>query len=150
MTPAELAQHESHPYPGHSKSQVFSAATSALRSLGYEIVTSDAASGRIKTAPKLVTVTAYGSSSTAVASGNSLAWTLDVSSGDDGAMLHAEPRGYSAGQLVEASRMNGSFLERSFETLYGEIDEDMPGAGAKPAATPSTSKGVTSKQAKKP
>jgi hypothetical protein len=148
MTPADLAQHETHPYPGHTRSQVFTAATSALRSLGYDIVASDATSGRIKTAPKLVTVTAYGSSSTAVASGNSLAWTLDVSSGDDGAVLHAEPRGYSAGQLVEASRMNGSFLERSFETLYGEIDEDMPGARA--AAAPSTSKGVTSKQAKKP
>jgi hypothetical protein len=150
MSPAQLAQHEEHPYPGHTKAQVFSAATSALRSLGYEIVTSDAASGRIKTAPKLMTVTAYAGSSTAVASDNSLAWTLEVSSGDDGALLHAEPRGYSAGQLVDASRMNGSFLERSFATLYGEIDDDMPGRDAKPAAKPFASKGVTSKQAKKP
>ena len=142
MSPAQLAQHETHPYPGRTKSQVFTAATSALRSLGYEIVTSDAASGRIKTAPKLVTVTAYGSSSTAVASDNSLAWTLEVSGDGDGAMLHAEPRGYTAGNLVEASRMNGSFLERSFATLYGEIEDDMPGSGG--------SKGVASKQAKKP
>lgn len=150
MSPAQLAQHEAHPYPGRSKGQVFSAATTALRSLGYEIVTSNAATGRIKTAPKLVTVTAYGSSSTAVASGNSLAWTLEVSSGDDGALLHAEPRGYSAGQIVDASRINGSFLERSFATLYGEIDDDLPGGDAKTAARPSSSKGVTSKQAKKP
>ena len=150
MSPAQLEQHEAHAYPGHTKAQVFSAATSALRSLGYEIVTSDAATGRIKTAPKLVTVTAYGSSSTAVASDNSLAWTLEVSSGADGALLHAEPRGYTAGNLVDASRMNGSFLERSFATLYGEIDDDMPGADSKAAAKPSPSKGVTSKQAKKP
>jgi hypothetical protein len=152
MSPADLAKNEVHPYPGRTKAEVFKASVAALKTLGYEVVTTDAASGRIKTSPKLVTVTAYGNGTTAVASANSVAWTLEVSDVSGGASVNAEPRGYSAGQAVGPERMNAAFLERTFATLYSEIDDNLPlgkPAAAETPAPKATDKPVSPKKNQK-
>lgn len=128
MTPADLARNETHAYPGKTKHQVFRATAVALKTLGYDVVVSNEATGHIKTAPQLITVVAYGSPGSAVAAGNSLAWNIHVKSEGKDATVHAEPRGYSAGQAVDPSQMNSAFLERSFRTLYGEIESDLSDA----------------------
>jgi hypothetical protein len=127
LTAAELNQAENHAYPGHSRGQVYKATTTALRSLGYEITMNDEGAGRIKTAPKLLSATAHGNSSVAVAQENTVAWNIDVTSAAGGAALHAEPRGYSGGRTVPASQFNGQYFKGLFATLYGEIDSDLPG-----------------------
>jgi len=129
LSPEELARVENHPYAGHTKAQVFAATVTALRSLGYEIVVADPGNGLIKSAPKVVTATAYATSNyTAVAVENSIAWTIGVQSIPGGAGLHADPRGYSGGQVIPVDRMNGAYLTRLFESLYTEIDGNLPRA----------------------
>jgi hypothetical protein len=126
LSPVDLARVENHPYPGRSKAQVFRATVTALRSLGYELVVSDEGAGLIKTAPKVMTATAHGNAYGAVATENSVAWTIGVQPIAGGVGLHADPRGYSGGQAVPADQINGAFLERLFATLYAEIDTNLP------------------------
>ncbi len=126
LSPADLARDENHYIPARSRAQVYRATVTALRTLGYQIVVSDEASGKIKTAPKVVTATAYGNGYGAVATENAIGWIIDVTVVQGGALVHAEPRGYTGGQVVLASNMNGQYLEGLFGTLYQEIDTDVP------------------------
>jgi hypothetical protein len=130
LSPADLERNENHFYPGRTKGQLFKATTTALKTLGFQIVVSDEAAGKIKTAPKLVTTTAYGSNYSAVATENSIGWNIDVGPAQNGggAGMHAEPKGYSGGQVLQATDMNGAYLEKLFDTLYGEIDSNLPPA----------------------
>ncbi len=128
VTPAELQAYEERAYDGQTKAEVFKATVTALKSLGYEIVEADAARGRVKTAPKLMVVqAARTSSTTAMAVGNSVAWTIDVASSAQGATVHAVPRLYRAGESVDPSRLNADFADRTFTTLYGEIADNLTG-----------------------
>ncbi len=126
LSPADLARAENHAYPGRTKAQAFRATATALRSLGFEIVVADEGAGLLKTAPKVMSATAYGSQYSAVATENSVAWTIGIQSIPGGAGLHADPRGYSGGQLVPADQINGPFLQSLFNTLYAEIDTNLP------------------------
>ncbi len=128
LSPADLARAENHAYPGRTKAQVYGATVTALRSLGYEIVVADAGAGLIKTSPKLVTATAQANSYGAVATENSVAWTIGVTPIPGGVGLHADPRGYSGGQTVPADQISGYYLQRLFDTLYTEIDSNLPRA----------------------
>jgi hypothetical protein len=137
VTADELDRLEARSYQGRSRGEVLKATVTALRSLGYEVVSVDQAAGRVKTAPKIVVVhAARTSSSTAIASGDAVAWTIDVSGAKGGAQLHAEPRLYSGGQNVETTRLNETYAQRLFTTLYGEIDSSLPGTATTTTAGP--------------
>jgi hypothetical protein len=126
VTPAELDRYETRTYAGHSRAEAFHATVTALKSLGYEIALADEDSGRVKTAPKIVAVHAAAVSSYhAVATGDAVAWTVDVASADGGATVHAVPRPYSAGQALEPTRLNADFADRTFRTLYAEIESNL-------------------------
>ena len=127
VTPEELDHYESRSFAGDKK-QVYRATVTALRSLGYEVVASEETSGRVKTAPKIVNVQAAATSRyTAVAASNTIAWTITVTPGPNGAVVHAEPRLYSAGNSVEATQLNSDYADRTFNTLYDEIQSNLPG-----------------------
>ena len=126
MSPADLAIAENHAYPGRTKAQVFHATVTALRSQGYEVIVSDAGTGLIKTAPKVLSAVAYGNSYGAVATENAVGWTVGVTPIPGGVGLHADPRGYSGGQGLGPDQMNGAYLERLFTTFYAEIDANLP------------------------
>jgi hypothetical protein len=126
LSPADLARNENHAYPGRSKAQVFHATVTALRSLGYEVIVNEPGTGLIKTAPKVMAAVAYGNAYGAVATENSVGWTIGVTPITGGVGLHADPRGYSGGQAVAADQMNGEYLERLFATLFAEIDTNLP------------------------
>lgn len=145
VTPAELAAYQEHSYAGHSRDEVFKAAVVALKTLGYDVVSVDAASGRVKTAPKVVAVHAARTSAyTAVAASESVAWTLDVASAVGGARVHAVPRLYSAGRSVDAAHMNHAYAEGAFATLYAEIDSNLSRAPLATGTTKTTGASVTS------
>jgi hypothetical protein len=126
MSPADLARNENHAYPGRTQAQVFHATLTALKTQGYQIVVGEQGTGLIKTAPKVMMATAYGNSYSAVATENAVGWTIGVTAISGGVGLHADPRGYSGGQAVPPEQMNGDYLERLFNTLYGEIDSNLP------------------------
>jgi len=149
MTPAELAQAGTHPYAGRSRAQVFRAATLALRTEGYEIVSADEGSGRIKTAAKTIGAQAVAvSRSYAVATETSFGWSIDVTAKGNGAVLHAEPRGYQGSQLYEPTQMNADWLDRAFATLYKDVDANLPASSA-PRETTTTSAPVAPGAGKK-
>lgn len=99
VTPEELANFENHAYPDRSQAQVFAAAVTGLKSIGYEVVLADKAAFRIKTAPKTVAVQAVAGSNMAVAVSDTIAWTVDVLTTPGGASMHAEPRFYRAAHI---------------------------------------------------
>ena len=129
VTPAELERFGTRSYAGQPRDRVFRATTTALRSLGYDVVLVDDRSGRVKTAPKLVMVNAVAGNYTAHATESSLAWTVDVRTEGANTIVHAEPRAYVASQSMPATQLNSDFAERSFRTLFAEIDGNLPAAG---------------------
>ena len=133
VTAAELQDWGTRTYAGTTKAAAFKASFSAVRALGYDVASVDAGAGQVRTAPKLVVVTASGSQYSAQAVEQSLAWDIDVTQGSQGIVVHATPRGYSAGQAIPATRLSASYAKQAFETLFGEIERDMgvvpPGAG---------------------
>lgn len=125
-TPAELQDWGTRTYSGTSKAAAFKACVTAVRTQGYDVVTADAGLGQVRTAPKTVSVTAVATSSyTAAATSNQLAWDLDVTTSPAGTVVHATPRGYSAGQEVPATKMNSAYVKKALETLFSEIERDM-------------------------
>ena len=131
LTPADIEQYGTRTYSGTSRTQVFRGAVAALRSLGYETAVVDEGAGRIKSTPKLLVVHASGSQYGARATGSSLAWDIDVTAGGaGGAAVSARPRGYEGGQSIPISRMNGEYMKRTYETLFTEIESNLP-AGAR-------------------
>jgi hypothetical protein len=130
ITAAELEREGTRTYAHLGKARVQHAAADALRTLGYEVTLYDDAQGRIKTAPLVVEVHAVGGSYGASASGSSLAWSLEVASAEGGARVHAEPRLFEAGQAIDPTLMNAVYAERAFQTLFGEIDDQLRAGGA--------------------
>jgi hypothetical protein len=139
MTPAELDRYGTRTYAGTTRDQMMRATVGALKSLGYDVVSVDEAAGRVKTAPKLVVVNAAATSRyTAQGVESTMAWTVDVTNGGSGVVVHASPRGYTAGQAVEATNLNADYMERAFTTLFDEIQSEVPSSvhGKQAAAPP--------------
>lgn len=130
-TAAELQDWGTRTYAGTTTAQALRASLTALRSLGYDIAATDSAS-QIKTAPKLVSVTATGGQYSAQAVSDSLAWDVDIRPSAQGIVIHAAARGYTAGQAVDATHLNASYMKKAFETLFDEIERDL-GVVAPPA-----------------
>jgi hypothetical protein len=135
LTPAELAQRSTRDFGRVSADTAFRSATIALKTLGYEITSADAASGTIKTAPReiMTSTSAVGGDYTAVASTtrDELAWTLQVSPNGDGARIVATPRPFSGGNEVPVSMLPAAAIDPKFAALWKEIRASLgvpPGA----------------------
>jgi hypothetical protein len=126
LSAADLARYENHPYLGYTKAQVFQATVTALKSMGFEIIANDPGNGLIKTSPKVLGAVAYGNQYSAVAVENALGWTIGIQPIPGGIGLHADPRGYSGGTGIPAQNMSGEFLSRQFDSLYAEIEANLP------------------------
>lgn len=110
-------------YEGYETPQVQEATRVALQSMGYEIV-SDPATLPIKTAPKMVQVNASGGDGHASAASAELAWTIEVDDEEGTPVVKALPRGYFAGQAQE--RFNAQWIVSAFDTLFSEIESNLP------------------------
>jgi hypothetical protein len=140
VSPAELDQDGTRTYPRATRSQALHATIGALRTLGYEVTVVDEGQGRVKTAPRVLAVRAVGSAYVASVSEISLAWSIAVTPEGSGARIHAEPRGYVGG---ESTGLNANFAHNAFQTLFGEIDDQL--GSSSNGATPSSS-GVANTQ----
>jgi hypothetical protein len=127
-TPADLQQLGTRSYPTHSREEVVAATVTALKLLGYEVVTTDP---RIRTAPKLQGVTSSATytetSGQSTAYAESVAWDIDVTPEGQGAKVHAEPRASVNGQAME--QVWYDWAAKHYGELFKEIDGSF---GAKP------------------
>jgi hypothetical protein len=120
-TPADLDRLGTRRYADHDRDAVMKATLTALKVLGYEVVTTDP---RIRTSPRDVATTAHaqGAGNTAVAQGftEAVAWDIDVRTDGAGAVLHAVPRATVNGQAMDQVWLD--WAERNFGQLMNEID----------------------------
>lgn len=124
ITPAEIQQLGTKPYPGQSRSSVARAAVAALKALGFEVV-ADQTAPRIRTAPKLIQVIATGSAYSATTISDALAWSVEVTADGKGCVLHAEPRAYRNSQPLDDTEMGYDYMDRAFKDLFREIDDNL-------------------------
>jgi hypothetical protein len=134
VTAAELGQWDTRTYKGATAPQLQHATSVALRTMGFTIV--DESGGRIKTAPKVVVVSAAGSRYSAVAVDNSLAWAIEISPAREGATIHASIRPSQGGVSLQPTAVNVNYVEAWYRDLYREIENNLNGAsGTAPTAT---------------
>ena len=130
-TPGDMERLGTRSYRDRSPEDVSKAAVTALKLLGYDVVTTDP---RIRTAPKPVATTTYSSAHGAggVAHGSAqsfteeVAWDIDVKAEGQGAFLRAVPRANVNGVAMEQVYVD--WAERTFAELMREIDASLPTA----------------------
>jgi hypothetical protein len=128
-TPGDLERLGTRSYRDRSPDDVTKAAVTALKLLGYDVVTTDP---RIRTAPKPVATTSYGTARGAggVAHGSAqtfteeVAWDIDVKAEGQAVFLRAVPRAAVNGVPMEQVYID--WAERTFAELMKEIDASMP------------------------
>jgi hypothetical protein len=130
ITPDEIEQRGTKPYPGKSPAQVMKASVVALKTLGFDVVVADG--GKVKTAPKTIQVTAVGGAYSASSYEDALAWTLDVDAASDGSVIHAHPRSYRNGQPLDERNLSYNYMSHAFSDLFKEIDGNLPGGVKRP------------------
>ena len=127
-TAADLERLGTRSFPDRSVEDVSKAAVTALKLLGYDVVTTDP---RIRTAPKPVATTAYGTArsgggvaqSSAQSFTEEVAWDIDVKPKGRGAFLRATPRATVNGTPME--QVYVEWAERTFGELMKEIDANL-------------------------
>ncbi len=120
-TAADLKRLGTKAYPGHTREEVMQSTVTALKILGYEVVTADP---RIRTSPKAVSTMAAGSAYSATTYTEAVAWDIDVQSDAQGASVLAECRASLNGQPMEQVYLK--WAEPNFKQLFKEIDANMP------------------------
>ncbi len=125
LTPAVIAERGEKTYRAPA-GQIAKASSTALRTLGYEITTSD--KWRMKTAPKMVTkgAVAYGNASYAkvYVQENSVAWTVELLSRGDAVTVRAVPRFFANG-VEQHGAWNEEFLTAQWKQLFSEIESNL-------------------------
>lgn len=124
-TPADFARLGTRHYPDRGHDEVATAAVTALKLLGYEVVTTDP---RIRTSPRDVATTTAASYGRYSGRANSyteaVAWDIDVTPEGSGTMLRATPRATVNGEPMP--QVYRDWAERNFSQLMKEIDGDLP------------------------
>ena len=111
----------------------------ALKSMGYEVVRNDG--GRVRTAPKVALITAYGSAYSARAVESSVAWDVRIDGDGGGTTVVALPRAYAGGQAAEEdAQWNQQWFDSFMTTFYRELDDalDAKPLAAEPEPEPAT------------
>jgi hypothetical protein len=124
-TPADLERLGTRHYSDRSPAEVAAAVGTALKLLGYQIVTMEP---RIRTAPKDVATTAVGTYGTYSGSAHTytetVAWDIDVHSEGASVTLRATPRAAVNGVPMEQVYIE--WADRTFPELMREIDGNLP------------------------
>ncbi len=131
-SPADLQRLGSRYYGGYSREAGLHAAVTALRILGYEIVTTDP---RIRTAPKPLSVTAVGNRYSAHTVMESVAWEIDVQEGGGRVVFNATWHLYFNG--TESQNFYLEMAEGAYNQLYSEIERNFPSTTTPPTPPPS-------------
>jgi hypothetical protein len=140
-SPQLLQQIGSRRYPNRSAAELRTAVVTALKLQGYEIVTE---TPMVRTAPKLVAVTAMASGSAFSASaqsyGESVAWDIDIQEQAGAAAVTAKHRASVNGMAME--QVFESWAKTNYKQLFEAIDSSLPNAQAS-ASAPASSAAAT-------
>ena len=124
-TPADFERLGTRHYPDRGHDEVATAAVTALKLLGYEVVTTDP---RIRTAPRDMATTTAARYTDYAGRSNSyteaVAWDIDVTPEGSGTMLRATPRATMNGEPMP--QVYQDWAERNFGALMKEIDGSLP------------------------
>jgi len=124
-TPADFERLGTRHYPDRGHDEVATAAVTALKLLGYEVVTTDP---RIRTAPRDVATTTAATYGEYAGRANSfteaVAWDIDVTPEGSGTMLRATPPATVNGEPMP--QVYQDWAERNFGQLMKEIDGNLP------------------------
>jgi hypothetical protein len=124
-TPADFERLGTRHYPDLGHDEVATAVVTALKLLGYEVVTTDP---RIRTAPRDVATTTAARytdySGSAKSYTEAVAWDIDVTPEGSGTMLRATPRATVNGEPMP--QVYQDWAERNFGQLMKEIDGNLP------------------------
>jgi hypothetical protein len=123
LTPAELSLRGTHRYPGVARERATDACAVALATLGYQVTLKEPESGVIKTAPKVIMVSATGGPGYANATEDGLAWSVDVEQAGSDSVVHATPRGFRNGtEMHEENMWVAEAIDGKFDDLWHEVD----------------------------
>lgn len=118
---AELQQLGTKVYPGRNRDEVLAASETALKLLGYQIITTDPT---IRTAPKPVATTGVASytdySGVSQTFTETVAWEISVEEAAAGTTLHARARAAVNGQPME--QVFHTWATSNYGTLMHEVD----------------------------
>jgi hypothetical protein len=124
-TPADFDRLGTRHYPDRGHDEVVTAVVTALKLLGYEVVTTDP---RIRTAPRDVATTTSASYTDYTGSAKSyteaVAWDIEVTPEGSGTMFRATPRATLNGEPMP--QVYEDWAERNFGQLMKEIDGNLP------------------------
>jgi hypothetical protein len=138
-TPQKLQQLGTHRYPNRNVEEVRAAVITGLKLQGYTIVTEQP---MVRTAPKLVAVTAMSSGSAYSASaqtyGESVAWDIEVQPQTGAVVVTAKHRASVNGMAMD--QVYESWADTNYKQLFEAIDSSIANPPA-PAAEPQTGVG---------
>nr|HEX4317555.1 hypothetical protein [Kofleriaceae bacterium] len=125
LTPAELEQRGTRTYRDLAVDNAVTAASNALRVLGFEVVVADVATRTIKTGPHkimLINATAEEQATTR----DEIVWVLRFDDGPGGAIVvHAQLRGFHNGEEVGPDRIVAEVVDPQFAALWREVDAEI-------------------------
>jgi len=116
-TPAELGELGTRHYADRTRDEVVAAAVTALKVLGYNVVTAEP---RIRTAPLDVAATAVRGNTTAQLYTESVSWDIDVTPDGPGVTLRATPHATVNGEPM--TQVYIGWAEKTFGRLMSEVD----------------------------
>ena len=118
MTPAQISANGARPYAAHDAKALVRATSTALETMGFEVVVSDAATGKIVTAPRTVVIKEHAPIA--------VTWSIDVVQTPSGAIVHAQPRYLKSGAPIAS--LDAPYVEASLTELFAEINASLPSA----------------------
>jgi hypothetical protein len=142
VSPKEVEAMGTRTFKGTSSAAVLDATSVAVKTLGYQLTLVDRKGGRLKTAPKVVVVTAVGNGYSAVASETAVAWNIRVTSTGNKTVVTAHPRAFSGGQELVKQRWDKKYVKTMFRQLFKEVESNL-GRKAEPLPKPERSKKKT-------
>ena len=118
MTPAQMSANGARPYAVHDAKALVRATSAALETMGFEVVISDAAIGKVMTAPRTVVIKEHAPIA--------VAWSIDVEQTPSGAIVRAKPCYLKSGAPIAS--LDAPYVEASFSELFTEINASLPSA----------------------
>jgi hypothetical protein len=126
LTPAQLAQRGTRRYPNLTREQATKASAAALATLGFEVTVTDVSAGVVRTAPKVIQVSAVGGYGYASAIEDGLAWSVHVDSAGKDAVVHCTPRAFRNGtEMHDPNVWVAEAIDDKFRDFWHELDGDL-------------------------
>ena len=125
LTPTELSDRGTRVFRKVAVAKATGACAEALETLGYKVTVKDLELGRVKTAPKVIQVSAAGGNGYASMTEDALAWSVNIKTKGELVRIHAVPRGYRNGSDISQRGMPDVVIDPKFNDLWNELSSSL-------------------------